>query len=343
MNESLVINFLLFIFAALIIGLGGTKLSKIADQLADATGLGEAIVGALLLGGITSLAGIITSITAAANAHPQIAVSNALGGIAAQTAFLAIADFFYRKANLEHAAASLPTLVQGALLNALLAVPLLAIAAPKVEILGIHPASLVIIGGYLFGLRLTSQVRDAPMWKPHFTAETLIDEAEHSEDQGSLENLPKMWLMLGWLAIVIAGAGYVLAKTGVTLSQQTGLSETVVGGVFLAISTSLPELVTSVAAVKRGALTLAVSAIIGGNTFDVLLLSFSDFAYRPGSIYNAITQSEVFVIALTILMTAILLLGLLRREKSGIGNIGFETFSILLLYLGGFAVLFTWS
>lgn len=342
MSESLSINLFLFVLAAAVIGVGGTKLSKTADRLADATGLGEAFVGALLLGGITSLAGIITSITAAADAHPQIAVSNALGGIAVQTAFLAIADFVYRKANLEHAAASLPTLVQGALLNALLAVPLLAITAPHVEILGIHPASVVIICGYLFGLRLTSQVRDSPMWKPHLTTETLIDDNEESERDSSA-NLPQLWLMLGWLAIVIAGAGYVLAKTGAALSQQTGISETVVGGLFIAISTSLPELVTSVAAVKRGALTLAISGIIGGNSFDVLLLCFSDFAYPEGSIYNAITRSEIFVIALTILMTAILLLGLLRREKSGIGNIGFETLSILLLYLGGFAVLLTWS
>ncbi|WP_413166471.1 sodium:calcium antiporter [Capilliphycus salinus ALCB114379] len=342
MSESLEVNLLLFILSAIVIGIGGTKLSKVADQLADATGLGEAVVGALLLGGITSLAGIITSITAAADAHPQIAVSNALGGIAAQTAFLAIADFFYCRANLEHAAASLPTLVQGALLNALLAIPLLAVTAPNVEFLGIHPASIAIICGYLFGLRIVSQVRDDPMWKPQLTTETLTDENEKSDPDSSV-NLPQLWLMLGWLAIVIAGAGYLLAKTGVSLSEQTAISETVVGGLFIAISTALPELVTSVAAVKRGAITLAISAIIGGNSFDVLLLSFSDFAYPEGSIYNAITQSEVFVIGLTILMTSILLLGLLKREKSGIGNIGFETFSILVLYLGGFVILLTWG
>ena len=112
------------------------------------------------------------------------------------------------------------------------------------------------------------------------------------------------------------------------------------GGLFTAVSTSLPELVTSIAAVKQGALTLAVGDIIGGNSFDVLFIAFADFAYRQGSIYLGLTQSQSFIIALTILMTGILLLGLLRREKHGIGNIGFESFLILVIYIGGFAMLF---
>lgn len=125
------------------------------------------------------------------------------------------------------------------------------------------------------------------------------------------------------------GAGSQLA-----IAAQTGLTETV-------ISTSLPELVTAIAAVRRGALTLAVGDIIGGNSFDVLFLAFSDVAYRAGSIYHAITDREIFVVSLTILLTGILLLGLLRREKYGVGHIGFESFLILLLYIGGFVLLFT--
>ena len=77
--------------------------------------------------------------------------------------------------------------------------------------------------------------------------------------------------------------------------------------------------------------------------FDVLLIAFSDFAYRQGSIYQALTQQQVFVIALAILMTGILLLGMLRREKYGFANIGFESVLILVTYLGGFSLLFWWQ
>ena len=339
MSESLLINIGLFLLAAGVIAIAGTKLARVADRLADATRLGEAIVGAILLGGSTSLSGIVTSVVAASSGHPNLAVSNALGGIAAQTAFLGIADIAYRKANLEYAAASLATIVQGTILIALLAIPLMAMAAPPVAAFNVHPASVLIPLAYVFGLRISSEVREFPMWKPELTPEK-ADEEE--SDRAEQENVFKLGLYFGALAVIIAAAGYLVAQSGIKISVQTGLSESVVGGLFTALSNSLPELVTSVAAVRQGALTLAVSGVIGGNTFDVLLIAVSDLAYRQGSIYQAITQQQIFVVALTILMTGIILLGLLRREKYGIGKIGFESFLVLVLYLGGFSLLFWW-
>ncbi|MGB7444568.1 MAG: hypothetical protein WA919_26175 [Coleofasciculaceae cyanobacterium] len=338
MTNSLTINISLFLLAAIVIGLAGTKLAAVADKLADATGLGEAVVGALLLGGTTSLAGIVTSFVAASGGHPELAVSNALGGIVAQTAFLAVADITYRKANLEHAAASLATIVQGTLLITLLAIPLMAMASPPIQVFGIHPVTLLLPLGYVFGLGLTNDARLTPMWIPKRTAETLVEEQE--EIKLTKWALVRLWLGFILLALLTAVGGYALARTGIAIAMQTGLSETIVGGLFTAVSTSLPELVTAIAAVKQGALTLAVSGIIGGNSFDVLMLALSDLAYRQGSIYHALGQQQVFVIALSILMTSVLLLGLLRREKYGIGNIGFESFMILILYLGGFFFLF---
>lgn len=254
-----------------------------------------------------------------------------MGGIAAQTAFLGLADIVYPKANLEHAAASAANLSQGTLLITLLALPLMAISTPQVTLIGIHPVSFVIPVAYVFGLRLISSARETPMWSPTKTKETYLDEGEADErDKSSMTSL---WMRFGFYALTIGVAGYVVARSGIAIAQQTGISESVVGGLFTAVSTSLPELVTSIAAVRQGALTLAVGDIIGGNSFDVLFIAFADIAYRQGSIYHALTQSQSFIIALTILMTGILLLGLLRREKHGIGNIGFESFSILLIAL----------
>ena len=130
-----------------------------------------------------------------------------------------------------------------------------------------------------------------------------------------------------------------MAESGIAITRRTGLSETVVGALLTAVVTSLPELVTSIAAVRRGALTLAVGGIIGGNCFDVLFLSFSDVAYRGGSIYHAITDRQVFLVALTQVLVGILLLGLLRRERAGVLGIGFESFLILTIYLGSIALL----
>lgn len=327
-----------FCIAALVIGYIGAKMAGLADRLADSTGMGEALMGALFLGASTSLPGIITSVVTAANGYPQLSVSNALGGIAAQTAFLAIADIAYRKANLEHAAASVENMMQGTLLIALLAIPLLAMASPEIAIWGIHPISLLMIVAYMYGLHMIRKTKDRPMWEPRQTSETMTDEAEEVHIERN--ELISMWLRFALFGAIVGFAGWIVGRSGEVMANSTGLSETVIGSLFTAVSTSLPELVTSIAAVRRGALTLAVSGIIGGNAFDTLFVAAADVAYRDGSIYHAITEQQIFLVTLGILMTSILILGLLRREKSGIGNIGFESFSILVLYGGALGLLF---
>jgi len=329
---------LVFLSAAAVIAIAGTRMTRLADRLADLTGLGEAIFGAVLLGGITSLPGILTSVVTAYQGYAELAISNAVGGIAAQTAFLAVADIFYRRANLEHAAASVQNLMQSALLAALLAMPLIAMTAPAVSIYGVSPVSIALVAFYVFGVRLIAQARSNVFWYPHETAETKIDEPEEAKADSDVD-MRTVWAKFGGLAVIVAVAGYAVAQSGIALAESTSLSQSVIGGLFTATATSLPELVISIAAVRRGALTLAVGGIIGGNCFDVLFIALADVAYREGSIYHAMTDQQVFIIALTLLLNAILLLGLLRREKSGIGNIGFESFMVLLLYAGAFLVL----
>lgn len=326
-----------FILAACVIGYGGVLLTIRAERLAQVTGLGELLTGAVLIGAVTSLSGLVTSITAAHAGHASLAVSNSLGGIAAQTTFLVIADMAYRQANLEHAAASEPNLLQGAMLIALLALPMLAMASPDIAVLGVHPISIVIVAAYLFGLWLIREAREHPMWHPQITRET------RPEGNGKAVR-PRQCLMLLWLsfvllAVVVGGAGWTLARAAISVSMHVGLAETVVGGLLTAITTSLPELVVAVVAVRRGALALAVGDILGGNAFDVLFLSAADAAYRNGSIYAAISMKEVFWAGLAILLVGVLLLGLLRREKHGLGNIGFESVLVLVLYLLGIGML----
>lgn len=328
----------IFIISAIVIAIAGARLAKTADQLADLTGWGEAIFGAIFLGGTTSLPGIITSVVAAYNNHPQLAISNAIGGIAAQTLFLAIADMAYPKINLEHAAASFANLMQGLLLIGLLSVVMVGMAGPEVSFLHTSPFSLLIVVLYIAGSKMIAKAKDEPMWKPKQTIATVEDE----QDQENMKHLSmkKVVLKFAVMAVIVGAAGFAVAKAGIVIADKTGLSESFVGGIFTAVATSLPELIVSIAAVRQKALTLAVGNIIGGNTFDVLFVAFADVAYTEGSILHAIGNEQVYLIGLTILMTSTLILGLLHREKKGIGKIGWESFMIVLLYLAGNAFLF---
>ncbi|MDP4575390.1 sodium:calcium antiporter [Qipengyuania sp. G39] len=326
---------ILFGGAAVLIALVGTRMAGLADTLADRTGFGEALVGSVLLGAGTSIAGIVTSASTAASGAPDLAVSNAMGGIAAQTMFLAVADVAYRKVNLEHAAASPVNLGQSTVLIILMVLPIMAWVSPPFAILGVNPLTPVLVMVYLVGLHNAHRIKQRPMWLPRKTDATRDEDDDECDDRRPLALL---FAIFGGMVAVVGLCGYVVGTAGLELSGRLGISQGVVGALGTAIVTSLPELVTTIAAVRKGALQLAVGGIIGGNMFDALFIAASDVAYREGSIYNAMSERSVFWISLSILMTGILLLGLLRRERQGPGGIGWESVLLIGLWLGGAAL-----
>lgn len=332
-SMPLALSMVVFLVASGVIAVFGIRMTRVARNLAQQTGMGEALMGAVFIGASTSLSGIVTSITAASSGFPQLAVSNGLGGIAAQTLFLAIADMFYRKANLEHAAASAENLMMGAFLMTLLAIVLLAMTTPEHTVFNVHPLSLGLILAYGFGLRLLARTHAVPMWIPVSTRDTRKEQVPSRRKRLHLRN--PLWFSFGFNAAIVGVAGWMLSLTGIAIVQATGLSEGIVGGVFTAIATSLPELVIAIAAVRMGSLTLAVGDIIGGNTFDTLFVAFSDMAYPGGSIYGHISAVEHIWLAISLLMMGVLLMGLLHRERHGIGNIGWESFAVILIYVTG--------
>lgn len=325
-----------FVAAAVVIAICGSRLSAVGDHLADRTGWGEAVFGAVFFGGVISASGIVMTVTASLHGHPSLAYSNAVGGIAAQTAVLAVADTFHRGTNLEHAAASQPNMFSAALLIFLLAVGLGGSLSPEVAIWGIHPVSFTLVVAYLYGLRHMRAVNNAPAWTPKQTTDTVPDEPDEEGPQSA--STTRLWIEFAVFGTLVCVAGWVATLAAESIMKQTALGATVVGALLLGITNALPEAVTSIAAVRRGALTLAMAGVVGGNTFDVLNLVAGDVAYRSGSLYHAAKREDLFVTILALAMTAVLLAGLIRRERRGLGNIGFESALLLLLYVGGMVI-----
>lgn len=324
--------------AAVVIGLAGTKAAAYADQLADRTGLGEAVTGTVFLGLLTALPGLAASVFAALKGHPTMAIANAMGGIAAQTAALAVADIAYIRANLEHAAASVVNMMQTITLILLMVLVVAGISGPNVAVGHVHLMTPVLIAAAGFAFWIAYRTRQEPMWRPKSTRETVLDEPNPEHMKLRLSGL-----MAGMLfsAGLTALAGSVVAEAAENIVDETTIPEVVVGGLMMALATSLPELVTSIAAVRRGALTLAVSDIVGGNFFDVLFVAAADLVYLEGSLYHAagVGNREIFLCSFTILLNVVLLIGLIYRQRQGPGNIGFESVLMLILYVAGFLVL----
>jgi len=324
-----------FVGSALLTGILGVRLSRAGDELADRTGLGEAVFGSVFFGAVISLSGIVMTATAAAEGHTSLAYSNAVGGIAAQILALAVADVAYRKANLEHAAASMPNAVFAVLLGCLLCIALLGSLSPDITLWGIHPASFALIGAYAFGVQLVRRVQGDPQWHPKLTKETVQDAPEAGSGRSSL----RLWTDFALSGAVVAGAGWGIARAAASIVEHLGLEASFVGAVLMGLVNALPEAVTAVAAVRTGAVTLAVGGVMGGNTFDVLNLAIGDLAYREGSLFHAAKPDDLFVTVTGLLMTLILLGGLLRRERKGPLGIGFE--GVALAFVFGAMVLVT--
>lgn len=308
-------------------------MSGVADRLADRTGWGEALMGGLFLAGATSLPDFAATLTAAVDGHAELAMSNVMGSMAVNLAFLGVGDLVYRKANLEHAAASSPNLIQAALLIALLVIPLIAMVTPAFDLWGIHPATPVLLAAYVLGYNAVRGAHIRPMWTPRHTAQTVEDEPDDGGRKRG-EGLPWLWLRFILVAAAMAVAGWALMKAAETIAAQTALSQTAVGGLFTAVATSLPELVTTIAAIRLGALTLAVGGILGTNCFNMTVIAAADIVYPEASIYHAVTPLQILWGLVTILMTAVLLLGFIYRERYGIARIGLESFLMLLIYTG---------
>jgi cation:H+ antiporter len=331
---------------AVVIVVAGVRLTRIADVLSERTGLGDAVGGALLLGGLTSLPGNVTVLTGALEGDPGFALGNPIGGIALQTVWLAIADLVYRRANLEHAAASLENVLQAVILVAMLAIPVIGYATPALQLGWFHPLSLLIPVLYAYGLRLLRKMREEPMWQPTRTDQTADDDTggNGNGDGGDDDADPyggtstrELWGRLAALGLLVGVAGWIVGQAGLGVVAATGLDSGLIGFTLTTGISSLPELVVLITAVRLGRLTLGVGNIVGGNVYDVLMITVADLGYLEGPLYRDAGPTSLVLLGGTLLMTAVLAGGLILRDRKWIG---FEGVSIPLIYLGTVALVF---
>lgn len=171
------------------------------------------------------------------------------------------------------------------------------------------------------------------------TTDTVSDVASEETEGLGAHSTARLWSeFLAAAALVMVG-GWAVARAAEGIVENTGLSAGLVGAVFMGLVNALPETVTSIAAVRRGAVTLAVAAIVGGNCLDALNLVVGDIAYRGGSLFHAASQDELFLTSGALVMTAVLLGGLLVRQKRGWLKIGFDGILLIAIYASTVVVL----
>ncbi len=327
-----------FAACAAVIIVAGTFLTRCADALADLTGLGRLLVGSILLAGSTSLPELTVDISAVRIGLPDMAVGDLMGSSLFNLLILAVIDM------LHHSRGRLLSRASAAhALSATVSIGLMALAAAGIllgqrsltwTLMGVDVASLAILAVYVLGVRLVYyDQRFAAAASPQPAHDVLMPAG------------PRMTLRRAAAGFVIAAAailvaGPFMAEAAGKLAELTGLGGTFVGTTLVALSTSLPELVASLAAVRMGAFDLAVGNVFGSNAFNMVLLVPLDAVYRDGSLLAAASPNHVLTCLATILVTSVAVAGQLYQVERRAKLIEPDALLVIVLICGALGLLY---
>ena len=334
-------NLALFCAFAAVIWFTGTRLSYLVDALAEQTKIARALMGLGVLAVITELPEMVTTVTASLAGNAELALNNMFGGISMQTAILAVADLFVVHAALTTYPRKPTPVIEGLFLILMLTMLLLLFTTGDTALPGgIGLAAVILAGLYLLSIYIIQKFVTTEVWNPVDlpNPEEEID-TNHDNHYGHLP-FHSLSLAIGLAAVVILAVGVLLTHTADTLADQTGLGSSFIGVTLLAATTSLPELSTTIAAVRIRAYTMAISNILGSNLIMVFLILPADIFYRPGPILNEIDYSAALALCAGILVTAIYCLGLLIRHKGKYFKMGVDSVLVLLVYFASLGVLY---
>src|SRR3989338_788085 len=330
-----------FLLSAIVVTYAGIRVCKYGDHLGDLMGLSKAWVGVILLATVTSVPELVGSIGAVTLIRaPNIAFGNIFGSNAFNIMIICIIDIvLLRKASL------LKAVHHKHVLSAAFGIVFMSIGMCGIYLADLIPFawaytfSAMIAFAYLYGSKLI------------FEHETYHHEREeHLPLDTSHLSFQKVVLYFSFWSLVIVFAGLWLVQLSDELAlypfelgaRKFILGHSFVGTVFMAIVTSLPEVVVSISAVKLGAMDMALGNIFGSNLCNMFFIPIIDVIYlfKYGvSIFTDVTKTHIFTGLLACILTAIAISGLIyRSDKKRI--IEWDLASMLVIYMLGMVVLF---
>ncbi len=318
-----------------LIGLAGPELCRSGDVIAEKTGLPGTWIGLILIATVTSLPELVTGVSAVGFADtPEIAVGNLFGACVLNLAILVVLDFLQREESVYRRAR------QGHVLSAGFGVVLIGFAGVSVLLgpngiaysvghVGLYTPVIFIL--YAFAVRSV------------FAYERARQE-EFAEEMA--ERYPKMTLRGALMrfaiaAVVVIAAGAWLPFVAADLADTMQWSRSFVGTLFVAAVTTLPELVVTLAAVRLGALDMAIANLLGSNLFNMAVLGLDDIIYAKGPLLWVVSPVHAVSAMSAVIMTGIAIIGLFYRPKKRLfRSVGWVSLGLFVMYLLNSYVLF---
>lgn len=289
---------------------GGDWFVDSASWFAEATGIPKFVVGATVVAFATTLPEMLVSVRAAMNGSAQLAIGNAVGSVTANT-----------------------TLIMGVSLVAMAGV--------------VNRKEFSLKGGLFLaavvGLTLLSISGSLPVWSAGilwaifivFMVSNVIEGkkgAQNDEiDAHEKKAIPKklLFFVLGTASIVL-GAEF-LVSSGKTIATGIGISETIIGFTVIALGTSLPELVTTLTAIRKKENSLSVGNVIGANIIDTTLIlplcAVINGQALPVETINLVFDFPVCIAACAIAIIPTIIQGKFKKWQ------GFALLAVYVLYM----------
>ena len=324
-----------FVLCLAVILFAGTKLAKYGDAIAEKTGLGRIWIGLVLLAAITTMPELVTAVSSVALVHSaDLALGTLLGSCCFNLSILALLDILHSRTPVLSVASPRHVITAGwgALLIAIAAASIIAggrfsfLASGWVGIPSIVILILYLLGmWWIFRRERGQRLHAAPTTSPQydkFTTRTVC-------------------IRFALAAAAVIAAGIWLSFIGDEISETTGWSATFVGSLFLAITTSMPELVVTMAALRLGAIDMAVADILGSNMFNIAIIVPVDLSYTQGAILSLVSTSHLITAAVAVMMSLVVIVGLRVRQRRKIFRIAsWYTPILIVLYICGAYALF---
>ena len=329
MMFAIINTWLQFLFCVVVIGFAGVKLSRYGDAIAEKTGMGGTWVGLILLATVTSLPELITGISSVTIAKvPNIAVGDALGSCVFNLLIIVVVDFLHRKESVYTRAR------QGHILSAGFGILLIGLVGINILLaqqgmqyalfhVGVYTPIVMLF--YLLAMRTVFRYE-----RDHMEAY-----AEESVKRYPKVTLQQAALRYAGAAVVVVAAASWLPFIGSELADLMGWHKSFVGTLFVAFATSVPELVVTIAAVRIGALDMALANLFGSNLFDMAIIAIDDLLYREGPLLSAVTPIHVITAMSAMVMTGTAIIGLLYRPPGRVlRTVGWVSLFLVVIYLG---------
>jgi cation:H+ antiporter len=332
---SQILVWLQYLACLAIILFAGTRLARYGDAIAEKTGLSGLWIGLVLLAAITSVPELVTSISSVALVGlPDLAMGTLMGSCLFNLTLIALLDFLYRKGpilshvHMRHIASAAAGMVLIAVAGAAI---LWGESLAVVKLAWIGVPSIVILILYLVAVR---QLFLYERRHPTPPEETALAKYEHLP-------LKTVYFRFSLAALAVIGAGIWVSFVGDDIAGATGWGTSFVGSLFLAISTSMPELVVTIAALRLGATDMAVADILGSNMFNVAIIFAAGLFYTKGSILSSVSNSHLITVAMTITASLLVIFGLrFRRQRKLFRVSSWYSPLLIVLYILGAYFLF---